>query len=258
MSTRQVTISQLSIRPADPASPIPLYHQVELSLRAFIEDGLLNAGDILPPEIELSHAFEVGRHTMRMALSRMADDNLIVRKAGWGTVVKQQTGRTQFFLDRSFTRQMAELGREAHSKVLQSFPATIDEGTPRAFQGRIGAACFILMRLRFGDQEPIGLQKTTILTGLCPGLERFDFNRESLYDVLAREYKLVIHKIAHTVSATVADDFKAELLQVREGDPLLVVYTAAYLDSDEIIEVTTSHYRADRYEYHTTDTYTPC
>lgn len=258
MSTRQITIHQLPIHPADPASPIPLYHQVETSLRAFIQDGLLAAGDILPPEIELSHAFEVGRHTMRMALSRMADDNLIVRKAGWGTVIKQQTGRIQFFLDRSFTRQMAELGREAHSQVLQAFPGTIDDNAPRVFRGRHGAPCFTLMRLRFGDQEPIGLQKTTIVTALCPGLERFDFIQESLYDVLAREYRLVIHEIAHTVSATVADDLKAELLQVTEGDPLLVVTTAAYLDSAEIIEQTTSYYRADRYEYHTTESYTPC
>lgn len=258
MSTHQVTLSQLPIRPADPASPIPLYHQVETSLRAFIQDGLLSAGDILPPEIELSHAYKVGRHTMRMALSRLADDSLIVRKAGWGTVVRQQTGRIQFFLDRSFTRQMAELGRQAHSQVLQVFSGTVDDSAPRALRHRMGAACVFLMRLRFGDQEPIGLQKTTILTELCPGLERFDFVQESLYDVLAREYKLVIHEIAHTVSATVADDLKAELLQVSEGDPLLVVDTAAYLDSGAIIEVTTSYYRADRYEYHTTDTYTPC
>jgi len=258
MSTRQITISQLPIHPANPASPIPLYHQVETSLRTLIQDGLLTAGDILPPEIELSHAYEVGRHTMRMALSRLADDSLIVRKAGWGTVVKQQTGRTQFFLNRSFTRQMAELGRTAHSQVLQAFSSAIDEDAPRVFRGKIGASCFFLMRLRFGDQEPIGLQKSTILTALCPGLERFDFARESLYDVLAREYRLIIHEIGHTVSATVADDLKAELLQVSEGDPLLVVQTAATLDSGEIIESTTSYYRADRYEYRTTDTYTPC
>lgn len=258
METRQVTIEDLPITPADPNSPIPLYHQIETSLRGFIQTGDLGPGDILPPEIELSRAYGVGRHTMRMALSRLADERLITRKAGRGTMVSLQTGRIQFFLDRSFTRQMADMGRAARSRILQSFNGTVDTSAPPTLKQYDGARCYFLMRLRFGDEEPIGLQKSTILTDLCPGLERYDFNEESLYDVLLREYRLVIHEIVHTVSATVADDLKAELLKINEGDPLLVVNTAAYLDNGDLIEHTTSYYRADRYEYNTRSTYAPC
>lgn len=258
MDTRQITTNDLPITPADPNSPIPLYHQIETHLRGFIQSGELGPGDILPPEIELSRAFGVGRHTMRMALSRLADDHLITRKAGRGTMVSPQTGRIQFFLDRSFTRQMADMGRTARSRILQSFRGKIDASAPPILNDQRGAQCYFLMRLRFGDDEPIGLQKSTILTDLCPGLERYDFDEESLYDVLLREYRLVIHEIVHTVSAALADDVKAELLQINEGDPLLVVNTTAYLDNGDIIEYTTSYYRADRYEYNTRSTYPPC
>jgi GntR family transcriptional regulator len=258
METKQIHVDDLPITPADSSIPIPLYHQIEISLRKFIQTGRLVPGDILPPEIELSRAYGVGRHTMRMALSRLADGNLIARKAGRGTVVKQQTDRVQFFLDRSFTRQMADMGRTAHSRTIQSATGVIDANAPPALQRKLGASCFYLMRLRFGDDEPIGLQSATIITTLCAGLQKFDFDTESLYDVLAREYKLVIHEILHTVSTTIADDIKAELLQIAEGDPLLVINTTAYLDNGEIIEYTTSYYRADRYAYSTKDQYTPC
>ncbi|GAB4576312.1 MAG: GntR family transcriptional regulator [Anaerolineae bacterium] len=257
MSARQISVRDLPIKPADPGNPIPLYHQIETSLREFIQTGLLKPGDILPPEIELSRAFGVGRHTMRMALSRLTDDHLITRKAGRGTIVNPQTGRIQFFLDRSFTRQMEDLGRKAHSRVLQSFAGPIDHTAPAPLQSRLGSRGFFLMRLRYGDNEPIGLQKTTVVMDRCPDIDRYDFNQRSLYDVLLTHYGLVIHEITYTVSATTADDLKAELLQVRQGSALLVVNTCAYLDNHEAIEYTTSYYRADRYEYSTRSVYQP-
>lgn len=258
MKPTPISINELAIQPADPASPIPLYHQVETSLRQLIQEDKLPPNCILPPEIELSQAYDVGRHTMRMALSHLADDGLITRKAGRGTIVLQQTDRTQFFLDRSFTRQMADMGRVARSQVIESHTGQITRKSPTVFHKAIGADFFCITRLRFGDDEPVGLQRSTIITELCPGLERFDFNQESLYDVLAREYKLIIHEITHSASATLADDVKAELLQVQQGAPLLIVNTVATLDNGAIIEHATSHYRADGYEYQTSDIYNPC
>ena len=109
------------------------------------------------------------------------------------------------------------------------------------------------------DPDVLGLAVfADIIQCLLDDTQKFDFDTESLYDVLAREYKLVIHEILHTVSTTIADDIKAELLQIAEGDPLLVINTTAYLDNGEIIEYTTSYYRADRYAYSTKDQYTPC
>lgn len=258
MKNKHVRVNELPIQPADPNSPVPLYHQIETSLRRFIQKGHLVPGDVLPPEIELSRAFDVGRHTMRVALARLADDGLIERKAGRGTIVTKQTDRVQFFLDRSFTRQMADMGRESHSQVLQSFTGTIDADSPAPLREYSGSRFFYVIRLRFGDEEPIGLQKTTIILDRCPDIERFDFNRESLYELLSREYKLAIHEITHCVSAALADKLEADLLQIRENDPLLLVKTKAFLTDGQLIEYTTSLYRADRYEYHTRDTYSRC
>ena len=42
------------------------------------------------------------------------------------------------------------------------------------------------------------------------------------------------------------DDFRAELLEVEAGAPLLFVTSVAYPENEEIIEITLSHYRADR------------
>jgi GntR family transcriptional regulator len=146
---------------------------------------------------------------------------------------------------------MAELGRRAHSRVLFAEPGAVTRADPAPLRGRRGAPCFRLTRLRLGDDEPVGVQHTTVLTGRCPGVERHDFAHASLYAVLATEHALVVREIEHTVGAAVADDAHARLLGVAAGDPLLVVHTTALLARREILEYTTSHYRADRYEYTT-------
>ncbi len=253
--TKQIQIEELSITPVDPDSPIPLYYQIEDHLRQLISSGQVVPGSLLPPELELCRAYGVGRHTIRMALSRLAADDLISRHAGRGTFIKPQARRMQFYLDRSFTQQMADMGHEAHSKLLEISTGHIDDTTPEVLHPHLGADCLRMVRLRFGDNEPIGLQYSTILTRLCPGLENYDFNQNSLYDVLARDYKLIITNIQHTVSAVAATAFQAELLQVTEGEPMLLVNTTTFLDNEQLIEFTTSYYRADKYEYSTTHTY---
>lgn len=254
---RQIHVDDLPLKTVDGSSPVPKYHQIESDLREMIKTGKLVPDDVLPPEMELSRAYSVSRQTMRMALAQLAADDLIARQAGRGTFVKGQPDRTKFYLDRSFTRQMAEMGLIAHSKVISANVGIIDYNSARELAGKQDSPCLHIVRLRYGGEQPIGLQASTILMERCPGLEKYDFNELSLYDTLSNEYHLAITRIAHTVSAVVADDFQAQLLEVNPGDPLLLVKTIAFLDSGQIIEFTNSYYRADKYEFSTTHTYVP-
>lgn len=254
-SAVHLELSDIRVAVLDPDSPVPLYHQIEEDLRRLIKEGAVPSDSLLPPEIVLSQAYNVGRHTMRMALARLAADGLITRRAGRGTIVKRQPDRTRFLLDRSFTRQMADMGRTARARVLEQRTGRIDENSPDVFAVHLGSPCLVLNRLRFGDDEPVGIQYSTILTEHCPDLEKHDFNQSGLYDVLAREYRLTVKEIQHTITATVADAEQAELLQIAVGDPLVVVRTTTFLDNDQFFEHTTSLYRADKYEYSTRHTY---
>jgi len=238
----------------DPHSPIPLYHQIYLDLRQMIQRGVIPPGGMLPPEMEICQAYNVGRQTVRQSLARLVDEDLVERFAGRGTFVRAQPSHTQFFLDRSFSQQMRELGRVPHSRVLSSQPGMVDSNALPALQGYGGAPCLTLERLRLGDGEPICQQISTVLTGNCPGIEKGDFENQSLYETLATRYHLVINRIDHVVRAVAADEYRAELLKVEPGTPLLFVGTTTYLDNGEIIEYSSSYYRADRFEYRTSHT----
>ncbi len=250
----QLTVQSLPLTVVNTSSPVPLYYQVEADLRALLDSDHVAPGDLLPPENELAEAYHVGRHTIRTALGRLVDDRLIIRKAGHGTVVQSRKNLHQFSLDRSFTNQISEMGLHPHSVVLHIETRDILPTDPRLLAKKVGLRCLVLERLRFGDDEPIGLQHTYVILERCPDLGQTDFSNHSLYDVLMRQYHLVITEITHTVSAVIADKRQAELLQVGDGAPLLVVNTSAYLENHDLIECSQSYYRADKYEYTTTQT----
>jgi GntR family transcriptional regulator len=254
-SSERLFLDKLSIAEVDPHSPLPLYVQIITDLKAMIGSGRLKPLDMLPPEVELSKAYGVSRQTMRQAILRLVDENILERKAGRGTVVIAQGNRLKFYLDRSFAQQMVEMGMTPHAEVLKISEGVIDATSPETLQSRIGARCMTLVRLRFGDQTPLGIQYTTIVTDLCPDLIQHDFNKESLYNILGIEYKLPIIRIDQTIGAVKADEWHCSLLKIISGDPLLHVRTTAFLANGEPIESSVSYYRADRYWYSSSQTY---
>lgn len=241
----------------DPHSPVPLYYQIYLDLRGMIQRGLIPPGGLLPPEMDLCQAYAVGRQTVRQAIARLVDDDLVERFAGRGTFVRSLQPHTQFFLDRSFSQQMRELGRTPRSRLLRAeVDVVLAEKSPTLARWD-RQPCLVLERLRLGDDEPVCHQTSIIVLERVPGLENIDFHNQSLYEVITTRYHLVITRIDHIVRAVAADEYRAELLDVLPGTPLLFVATTAYTDDGSPIESSTAYYRADRYEYSTTQTCCP-
>jgi GntR family transcriptional regulator len=248
-----IDVKELPINPIDLQSPVPLYHQITLDLRRLIEEQIVPPGALLPPETEISQIYGVGRQTIRRAIARLVDENLVERYAGRGTFVRDQHQRASFQLDRSFSQYIKSSGKHPHSKILAKEESFINKDCPPQFHKHLEKPCLILERVRYSNQEPICYQVTNVITDQCPGLNDYNFAEESLYEVLAKEYGMIINRIDHSIRAISADDYRAELLEVDPGAPLLQVTTIAYLENGEAIEVTFSNYRADRYEYRTTE-----
>lgn len=246
---RQKSVEDIGIKPVDENSPIPLYQQVHMDLLNLLQSGKLQPGDMLPTEKILSEAYRVGRQTLREAITPLVNENLLERTQGRGTVVLAGQNRLKFFLDRSFAKQMIEMGLTPHSEVLRINRGQIDETSPSSLHRKMGSDSLELIRLRFGDDTPIGVQYTTIITDACIELGDEDFEKESLYSLLLTKYRLLITRIDHVVSAVLADEWHKSLLKISGTAPLLLVHTTAYLDNNEPIEASTSYYKADKYEF---------
>lgn len=249
MNTHQRDVIELGIKPLGDNSSIPLYQQIRIDLQNMMQADKLKPGDLLPSEMDLAHGYQVSRQTVRQAIGQLVTDHLLERKPGHGTTVLAGRNRTKFFLDQSFAQQMVEMGLYARSEVLRKKQVIIDGNTPSTLDGKKGSCALELIRLRFADDEPIGLQYTTVITTFCPDLHIHNFETGSLYQLLLTRYKLPISRIDHVVNAVVADPWHVNLLKVNNVSPLLLVNTTAYLEDGEPIEASTSYYRADKYEF---------
>jgi DNA-binding transcriptional regulator YhcF (GntR family) len=71
----------------EPASDWPLSAQVAQLLRELIRSGRLPAGERVPSEVDLAREHNVSRDTAQRALAVLAEEGLIVRRRGVGSVV---------------------------------------------------------------------------------------------------------------------------------------------------------------------------
>ncbi|MDT8346119.1 MAG: GntR family transcriptional regulator [Thermohalobaculum sp.] len=69
------------------AAPLPRYLQIMLTLRERIQAGVYPLQTLMPTEAELCTEFSVSRYTVREALRRLADQGLVARRKGAGTLV---------------------------------------------------------------------------------------------------------------------------------------------------------------------------
>lgn len=249
MEACQRDVIELGIAPLEENGTLPLYQQIRLDLQGMMQSDKLKPGDLLPSEMDLARAYQVSRQTVRQAIGELVSQQLLERKPGHGTTVLTGRNRVKFFLDQSFTQAMREIGLNPRSEILRKKKTNIDNNAPDSLHGEKGSSALELIRLRFANDEPIGIQYTTVITKYCPDLFIHDFETGSLYDLLLSRYKLPISKINHVVNAVVADPWHVNLLKVSNISPLLLVRTTAYLENNEPIESSTSYYRADKYEF---------
>ncbi|MDP3085482.1 MAG: GntR family transcriptional regulator [Rubrivivax sp.] len=73
-----------------------LYKQIAAQIEADIVSGRHAVGHLLPTEAEFGQRLDVGRHTVREALRLLAQDGLIVRRAGSGSTVIASARRRVF------------------------------------------------------------------------------------------------------------------------------------------------------------------
>ena len=78
------------------AMPLPHYHRIYLVIREQLAEGRYPPSTPLPGELKLAQDFGVSRVTVRAALDRLAEENLIVRYRGRGTFARgPENGATQ-------------------------------------------------------------------------------------------------------------------------------------------------------------------
>lgn len=250
MSDRLLKPGSQGLSDADiPEYSIPLYIQIAERLIAQIEAGEFAPGDRLPPERELSEALGINRMTLRRALRVLEYQGLIMRKHGVGTFIAEpKIDRPMDVLFR-FTRGMQKRGLTPGAKVISLEQTGVDAGVGRELALSPSAPVYKILRLRSINQEPVMLESYTIPAQRFPGLENYDLEKRSIYEVMESEYGVRIVRARQSFEPVVATAFEAELLGVWVGAPLMLEKRVSLDKDNHPVEYGKDRYRGDRFRF---------
>ena len=111
----------------------PRYHQVYVTLRAWVRDGTYPAGAQIPTEPELCEIFGVSRITVRKAIEDLAREGWLLRQQGRGTFVQLSAAREASSLDLNEVRgHVADLAAATEVRSLVVRDVEPDEETRAA------------------------------------------------------------------------------------------------------------------------------
>lgn len=230
--------------------PIPLYYQLKNVLLAYIKEQNSDLESLIPTEVEISEHFGISRPTVRQAINELVVEGYLYRVKAKGTFISKPKIRQDFLLILdSFNNEMRKKGLTPSTKVLSIELHECDAKVGEALRLSSGSKVFKLSRLRYANNEPIVFVVTYLPFDRCPDILSKDFEANSMYEILEKEWGLLIARVQRSLESILAGEFEARLLEIEKGAPIQYFESIAYLSDGSPIEYSLAKYRGDRNKF---------
>jgi GntR family transcriptional regulator len=228
-------------------SPVPYYFQLASFIEQQIKAKRLLPGQLMPSEQEMCENLSISRTVVRQAMASLERKGLISKQSGKRSAISYPTYNGSLMRNlRGFHEDAVSKGQKPTTRVLELKVVRAESEVAEALQLKEGELVILLNRLRFLDGEPEVLVVTYIPECKCPNLIHEDLTNQSLYDVIARNYGLVITKGYRTVEAIALDRADAKLLGLRSKSPALLLKSVGLLEDGTPLEYFVAKHRGDR------------
>jgi len=234
----------------DQYSSEPLYLQLKNKLIKMIISEVYKPGEKLPSERVLSEEHNISRMTVREALKGLANEGYIYTQVGKGTFVSNINYEQDTVLT-GFTEQMHKKGGEVSSTVLEFTLAPVVPRVLEKLELKPGDLVYKLKRIRYVNKRVLAIETAFIPAYLCKGLDKYDFSRESLYNILRKEYGLQLVLAEQTIVASLANADEYRLFETQPPEAVLRIKRITKTNHKDIVEYVESVYRGDSYTLQT-------
>lgn len=226
---------------------------VREELRERIEDGRLQDGVQLPPEVDLATSLGVSRTTVREALLQLEQEGLLIRRHGHGTFVRSRARlRGNLNANLSATEVIRSHGMEPGTSDarLRRHAATAAEA--ERLQLSAGADVLRLERVRTADGRPVIFTIDTIPARL---FEDAGVDPDVLLDPALSLYRLYAEGLGRSITAGEASlsldrasTVVAERMGIEAGSPVLRIDQVDSTSDGRPVLYSIEAYVADTFE----------
>lgn len=232
---------------------LPKYYILKKELLKKIESGEYMEGMMLESERELMERYQFSRITVRKALDELVNEGYLYRIQGKGTYVKGEEHTQNLFNLSSCTDDVKRLGRVPFKKTICSDKFPAESKMARYLHISAEDQVFMFGRVTYADQEPLNYTITYLPEKIFPGLDQYDLEKRSLYDIIRTDYQVKITKARRTIEAVLPYADIAGYLEISEQTPVILFHCITYgiVHGKEVpIETFRCYYRTDQYKFY--------
>jgi len=223
---------------------IPLYIQLKEKILKDIKENY-KAGDIILTEAKFEAKYEVSRITVRKAIEQLEKDNIIEKKQGKGTFVKEQ----KILYDANSIGSLTQrLTKQNHALKTKSIEYEIIEGEHYVKDLLKCDTLLCIKRFRVLDDVPFALMLNYLDINKVPNLER-NFKIESLYTFLKDEYSIEFYNAEETVEAKDASQAESDKLEIKKDASLLSLHRLSFDKNNNPVEFSDIVIKANMYKH---------
>lgn len=236
----------MNLRPIDKKSAKPIYLQIRDELLAAIERREIQPDECIPSTRQISGQTGASRMTVLQALREMVHEGRLYTVPGKGTFVARNI-KLEPKVDTvwGFTDSLRAQGFNASSELLSLDRIQADEKIAANLEIRPSDPVYRLMRRRLLDGHPAGVEIAYLPAIRFPGLENFNWQVSSLYEVLRNHYKTVPASGDQYVEAGSSGEQISRWLQIPRKSPILIMDRITRDYENRIIEHVTAYYSSD-------------
>lgn len=222
----------------------PIYQQIADQLRNELRQ--YQAGDRLDGEVSLAQRFQVNRHTVRRALDVLELEGLVKRSQGKGTEVSFSPWQYDISPESAYSDWLTSLGHGNSAQLMSRRFRAATQYEQEHFHVGVKTRVLEVATLRLVQRSPVSIIRhcfTEDNAGLvkdykCGSMRRF---------LESKGYQL--SRVVSVIGARLATDFEARHLVMTVDKPVLTVQTISKNQHGQIMEISYSTSRADRFQF---------
>ncbi len=227
------------------------YLKVARVLRKEIADGVYPIGSQLPTEHELCERFTVSRYTVREALRRLREDNLVVSRPRAGTVVIPRTATNCYAHDVVSIDDLVAFAAGSSFEIESNAMVTVDDAIAERTGLPTGTEWLAVRGNRRADDQsaPICRTEYYINRGFAGVGRLLQRHSGPIFPLIEDVFGVSVVEVRQHIRAVIVTPELADALAVDPGTAALQMQRGYTTSEGEIAQVTVNTHAGGDYRY---------
>lgn len=213
--------SRLGTQPSPPGQRWPVWRRIQDEIEKRISEGVYPPSEQLPTEEELARHFQVHRHTVRRAIERLRDKQVVRVEQGRGTFVREPAVR--YRIGRNTRLTIAALRDERHPlrRVLSSARVKANRTTSASLALPLDHPLQRVNMIRLVDDQVICVTSCYYPLPRFQDIDKLIRESGSITEAMRRFGVEELPRKTLRVGAVMPTESEAKLLGIGRSKPLL-------------------------------------